>query len=82
LQNEGESVKDFFQTEEIFYLPSTTKILMILIQINLLPKWEQSVLWIYWQIDLDDVTCITAIMLTTMHLKKEAKKDYKLLNLP
>jgi DNA-directed RNA polymerase subunit beta' len=45
-------VKIRFLTEEEYLnildtLPADNQYLMILIQINLLPKWEQSVLWIY-----------------------------------
>jgi DNA-directed RNA polymerase subunit beta' len=52
---EGESVQrlDFLTEEEYLNildtLPADNQYLMILIQINLLPKWEQNVLWIYWQ---------------------------------
>jgi hypothetical protein len=49
---EGESVQRLDLTERRIFeyldtLPADNQYLMILIQINLLPKWEQSVLWIY-----------------------------------
>jgi hypothetical protein len=57
---------------------------MILIQINLLPKWEQSVSWIYGKNDLDELSYQlrhNANNETSKQRKTEALKDYKLLNL-
>jgi DNA-directed RNA polymerase subunit beta' len=85
---EGESLQRLDFDRRIFkyfrYLfLLTTSILMILIQINLLPKWEQSVLDLLARMILMIVLQLrhNANNETSKQRKTEALKDYKLLNL-